>query len=151
MHCMWIMRNGNGLGAYAAATATTTECQSFPGTPLTQILSLFICYILHHCLFIILPLPSSPQTLVPVAGWGWHSQQAQQEPLWLPWRLQVLWRYQHGPGLLQARRADTFLLVCVLLFQHWVRHVLWPVFATARGVDYYQRNTQSGWYGFAAI
>ena len=92
---------------------------------------------------------SSLQTLVPVAWRGWHPQQAQQEPLWLPWRLQVLRRYQHGPGLLQAGRADTLLLVCILFFQHRIKHVLRPVSAAARGVDYYQGNTQSGWYAFA--
>ncbi|XP_029688605.1 transmembrane protein KIAA1109 homolog [Takifugu rubripes] len=41
-------------------------------------------------------------TLVPVARRGHEPQQAQQEPLWLPRRLQVFWRHQHEPGFLQA-------------------------------------------------
>lgn len=113
---------------------------------------LFFFAVFHRFLLFLLPfLPPSPQALVPVARGCQHSEQAQQEPLRLPRRLQVLWRHQHGLGLLQAWGADAVVLVCILLLQHWVRHVLRPVLATAWGVDHYKGNTQSGWYGFAVI
>lgn len=99
--------------------ALTETTKLFFVSPQPRILSAVTCcsFIFLFCSLSMSPFsPFSPQTLVPVARRGWHSQQAQQEPLWLPWRLQVFWWYQHGSGLLQAGRVDTLLLICIFFF-----------------------------------